>query len=259
MKPSRLAAVVIATALTVGGTGCSRYPEVIDEIAPVAEFSPAYSVVGVDRPDASLASEPVVAAAAHSVVKVSTLAYSCQKFMEGSGFVVAPGRVMTNAHVVAGGDSVTVSVDEAEHDAVVVAFDPITDISVLNVPSLQAPPLDFARDIALTGTDALVLGYPGGGSFVAYPARIREVAELKVPDIYRVMTVRREVYTIRGTVGRGDSGGPLIDRHGRVLGMNFGSALHDPEVGLVLTAKQIYSHAVGSDASVPVSTGACMS
>ena len=161
--------------------------------------------------------------------------------------------------MVAGADSFTVSVDGREHDATVVAFDPNADISILEVPGLAAPPLDFAHEHRTgRGTDAVVLGYPGGGPFVANPARVREVIELTGPDIYRSTTVRREVYTIRGKVGHGDSGGPLIDRDGRVLGMNFGAAVDDPETGFVLTTKQVYPHAVDAVASEPVATGACV-
>ena len=103
-----------------------------------------------------------------------------------------------------------------------------------------------------------MLGYPGGGAFVANPARVREVIELNGPDIYRTTTVTREVYTIRGKVGQGDSGGPLIGRSGRVLGMNFGAAVDDPDTGFVLTAGQVYPHVIGSDAPQPVATGACV-
>ena len=258
MKPSRLAAVLIATGLTIGLTGCGKFPQTIDQITYVADSGPAFSVAAVARPDASLAGDAVVAAAAHSVVKVRSLAYSCRRVTDGSGFVVAPERVMTNAHVVAGGDSLTVSGDGQRLDAVVVMFDPITDISILNVPGLQARPLDFAHDTALTGTDAVVLGYPGGGPFAAYPARVRELVEIKAPDLYRVLTFSREVYAIRGKVGHGDSGGPLIDRDGRVLGMNFGAAVHDPDVGFVLTAKLIYPHAVSAGTTLPVPTGPCI-
>ena len=100
---------------------------------------------------------------------------------------------------------------------------------------------------------------PGGGPFVANPARIREVIELNGPDIYRTTTVTREVYTIRGKVGQGDSGGPLIDRAGRVLGMNFGAAVDDPDTGFVLTAGQVYPQVIGPDTSPPVATGECVS
>ena len=110
-----------------------------------------------------------------------------------------------------------------------VAYDPNTDISVLDVPGLQAPALSIAEGAAPNGTDAVILGYPGGGPFEANPARIREVIELNGPDIYRTTTVSREVYVIRGRVQQGDSGGPLIDVNGRVLGIKFGAAVEDPE------------------------------
>jgi S1-C subfamily serine protease len=258
MKPSRLAAVLIAAGLAIGLAGCGTFRQSMDEIDYVADAAPAFSVVNVARPDAALASDAIVAQTARSVVRVNSLANSCKKVMSGSGFVTAPGRVMTSAHVVAGGDRVIVSLDGQELAAMVVMFDPLTDISILNVPGLQAPPLDFSQDTAPTGTDAVVLGYPGGGPFVAYPARIRELVEIKASDLYQVLTFSREVYAIRGKVGHGDSGGPLIDRDGRVLGMTFGAAVHDPEIGFVLTAKLIYPRAIDSAAMEPVSTGPCI-
>ena len=132
------------------------------------------------------------------MVKIRGVAPGCQKVLEGTGFVVAPNRVMSNAHVVAGSDTVTVESDGQTYDATVVSYDPNEDISILQVPDLPAAPLPFAEKPAVTGTDALVLGYPGGGDFAATPARIRETIELNGPDIYRTTTVTREVYTIRG-------------------------------------------------------------
>ena len=255
MRQIRLAASLIAVTVSLGTmVGCGTVVETLGRVTEV----PAPRVVSVEPPDASLASDAVVAETAHSVVKVRSTAHSCQKILEGSGFVVAPNRVMSNAHVVAGADTFTVSVDGEEHDATVVTFDPNTDISILDVPGLQAKPLEFDHEIAPTGTDALVLGYPGGAPFVANPARVREVIELNGPDIYRTTTVTREVYTIRGKVGQGDSGGPLIGRSGRVLGMNFGAAVDDPDTGFVLTAGQVYPYVIGSDAPQPVATGACV-
>ncbi|MBY0288085.1 MAG: MarP family serine protease [Mycobacteriaceae bacterium] len=256
MKPIRLATALIVAALTTGVTGCGPVSETIDEINRAAESGPP--VPSVQPPDESLANNAVVAAAAHSVVKVMSSSFGCQKILEGSGFVIGPNRVMSNAHVVAGADSFNISVDGFDYEAHVVAFDPNADISILDVPGLQAPAMDFAHGTALKGTDAVVLGYPGGGPFVANPARIREVIELTGPDIYRSTSVRREVYTIRGKVGQGDSGGPLIDVDGRVLGMNFGSAVDDPETGFVLTTKQVYPHAVNAVSPGPVPTGACV-
>jgi S1-C subfamily serine protease len=217
-------------------------------------------IIAVNPPDTALAGSPVVATAERSVLKIRGVAPSCQKVLEGSGFVVAPNRVMSNAHVVAGSSSVSVSTaDGQEYDATVVSYDPSADISILDVPNLPSQPLVFADSLAQTGTDALVLGYPGGGTFVATPARIRETIELNGPDIYRTTTVTREVYTIRGTVRQGNSGGPLIDLNGRVLGVVFGAAVDDAETGFVLTTKEVSRQLqkIGNTDAVP--TGACIS
>ena len=216
-------------------------------------------IVNVDIPDPTLATDPVVAATRPSVLKIRGVAPSCQKVLEGSGFVVAPNRVMSNAHVVAGSDSVTVEVDGQTYDASVVSYDPSADISILDVPNLPSPPLQFDMQEARTGTDAVVMGYPGGGDFTATPARIREIIQLNGPDIYHTTTVTREVYTIRGTVRQGNSGGPLIDRDGRVLGVVFGAAVDDADTGFVLTANEVAKQMarVGNTQKVP--TGTCIS
>src|SRR6202165_5922850 len=171
-------------------------------------------IVAVDAPDAALANDSVVAAVRPSVVKIRGVAPGCQKVLEGSGFVVDPNRVMSNAHVVAGSDSVTVEAGGQTYDAGVVSYDPEADISILDVPNLPSQPLPFGQGAAPTGTDAVVMGYPGGGDFAATPARVRETIELNGPDIYRTATVTREGYTIRGTVRQGKSGRPMIDRTG---------------------------------------------
>jgi S1-C subfamily serine protease len=126
------------------------------------------------------------------------------------------------------------------------------------VPGLPSAPLGFDMREADPGTDAVVMGYPGGGDFTATPARIREVIQLNGPDIYHSTTVTREVYTIRGTVRNGNSGGPLIDRQGRVLGVVFGAAVDDVDTGFVLTAKEVERQMarVGNTAKVP--TGTCV-
>ncbi len=215
-------------------------------------------IQAVDAPDASLADSIAVANARPSVVKIRGVAPSCQKVLEGTGFVIAPNRVMSNAHVVAGSDSVTVIADGQEYDATVVSYDPNEDISILDVPNLPQRPLVFAEQPAKSGTDAVVLGYPGGGEFAATPARIRETIELNGPDIYRTTTVNREVYTIRGAVHQGNSGGPMINRTGQVLGVVFGAAVDDNDTGFVLTANEVSRQLakIGNTAKVP--TGACV-
>jgi S1-C subfamily serine protease len=216
-------------------------------------------IVSVGIPDPMLANDPVVATTRPSVLKIRGVAPSCQKVLEGSGFVVAPNRVMSNAHVVAGSESVTVEADGQSYDASVVSYDPNADISILDVPNLPSPPLQFDMQEAATGTDAVVMGYPGGGDFTATPARIREIIQLNGPDIYHTTTVTREVYTIRGTVRQGNSGGPLIDRGGQVLGVVFGAAVDDADTGFVLTANEVAKQMamVGNTQRVP--TGVCIS
>ena len=217
------------------------------------------SIQTVDAPDASLAESLVVARSRPSVVKIRGVAPACQKVLEGTGFVIAPNRVMSNAHVVAGSDSVTVEAEDGnEYDATVVSYDPNSDISILDVPNLPIQPLQFAEEPAKSGTDAVVLGFPGGGDFVATPARVREIIELSGPDIYKTTTVNREVYTIRGLVRQGNSGGPMINRAGQVIGVVFGAAVDDNDTGFVMTTDEVSRQLakVGNTSEVP--TGACI-
>ncbi len=181
-----------------------------------------------------------MAATRPSVVKIRGVAPGCQKVLEGTGFVVAPNRVMSNAHVVAGSESVTVEVDGQTYDARRGVLRPRTPTSRSSTcRTCRRRRCPFAEGAAPTGTDAVVMGYPGGGDFAATPARVREIIELNGPDIYHTTTVTREVYTIRGTVRQGNSGGPMIDRTGKVLGVVFGAAVDDADTGFVLTANEV--------------------
>ncbi|MGB5112205.1 MAG: acid resistance serine protease MarP [Mycobacterium sp.] len=216
------------------------------------------SIVAVEAPDAALAVSPVVDATRNSVVKIRGVATSCQKVLEGSGFVIAPNRVMSNAHVVAGAETVTVEVAGQSYEASVVSYDPHQDISILAVPDLPSVPLIFDDSEAEPSTDAIVMGYPGGGEFAPTPARVRETIELNGPDIYNSTTVNREVYTIRGTVRQGNSGGPMIDKDGRVLGVVFGAAVDDADTGFVLTAKEVLPQRLKVGNTTPVPTGTCI-
>ena len=243
MVRDRLSALVHTSGLPTVLEPFSRTP-----VAPVAS------------PDPALASNPVVAATASSVVKIKSIAQSCQKVLEGTGFVISPERVMTNAHVVAGSNSVTIQANGKTLDATVVSYDSSVDIAILAVPGLQATPLVFEYTPAKTGTDVVVLGYPGGGNFTATPARIRELIKLSGPDIYRSpQSVTRDVYTIRANVEQGDSGGPLIDLNGNVLGVVFGAAVDDADTGFVLTADEVRGQLAKIGASQAVATGACVS
>jgi S1-C subfamily serine protease len=216
-------------------------------------------VAAVAAPDSGLAKNPVVANTEPSVVKIRAIAPSCSKVLEGSGFVLSPDRVMTNAHVVAGSNNVTVEASGNPYDATVVSYDPTVDIAILSVPHLPAGPLAFANGPVKSGTEGIVMGYPGGGGFMATPARIRELIELNGPDIYRKATINREVYTVRATVEQGNSGGPLIDLDGQVIGVVFGAAVDDNDTGFVLTAKEVAAQLSHIGDTTPVSTGECVS
>lgn len=217
-------------------------------------------ITTVDPPDASVLESPVAQQLHPSVLRIRGVAPSCQRALEGSGFVVAPERVMTNAHVVAGTAGVVVDTYEGRSlDAEVILFDPNTDIAVLRVPGLTAAPLEMAPEPANTGDDAIVLGYPGGGPYTASAVRIREILDLEGPDIYRSGTVTREVYTVRGSVRQGNSGGPLVDVNGRVLGVVFGAAVDDTDTGFALTAREVTEElALANGNGAPVETGACI-
>jgi len=216
-------------------------------------------ITAVEPPDPSVLASPVAASLQQSVLRIRGVAPSCQRALEGSGFVIAPERVMTNAHVVAGTTSVTVDTPRGPLDAEVVLFDPSKDVAVLWVPGLTSPVITQAPQDAKTGDSAIVLGYPGGGPYTASAARIRETLDLTGPTIYRNGTIEREVYTVRGLVRAGNSGGPLVDTEGQVLGVVFGAAVTDDDTGYVLTLDEVRAELeAASGVSLGVDTGACV-
>jgi S1-C subfamily serine protease len=124
--------------------------------------------------------------------------------------------------------------------AKVVLFDSDNDIAVLDVPGLRAPALKFASRPASTGDDAIALGFPEAGPFYISPLRVRSAFMHTGADIYRTGQVTREVYAVRGSIRQGNSGGPLLNSDGEVLGVVFGAAENAAdETGFVLTARQV--------------------
>jgi S1-C subfamily serine protease len=227
------------------------FPDVFGNLTPTRARD-------VAPPDPALLASPVVQQGARSVVKVHGDAPSCGRRIEGSGFVYARGYVMTNAHVVAGTRSVRVELGSGRHDAAVVIYDPARDLAVLHVPGLDAPVMSFASAQAGSGADAIVLGFPLDGPFNAQQARIRDVRDITGPDIYHSDRVTREVYTIRALVRSGNSGGPLVDPSGEVLGVIFAAAADDPNTGFAVTAREASAVATaGSSRTAPADTGSC--
>jgi S1-C subfamily serine protease len=227
------------------------FPEVFGPLVPTR-------VRAVPAPDRALLGSRAVTAARPSVVKITGLAASCARRVEGSGFVYATDRVMTNAHVVAGVERPEVEVNGEQRQATVVLYDPERDVAVLRVPDLGLRPLSFAPRPVDTNDDAIVLGYPEDGPFFAGAARIRDRMEIRGPDIYDDRTVTRQVYSIYGDVRSGNSGGPLVAPDGTVLGVIFAAAVDQQFTGFALTAAEVAPDArSGSGASQPVPTGDC--
>ncbi|MEE1799737.1 MarP family serine protease [Streptomyces sp. NPDC101062] len=217
-------------------------------------------ITPVKAPDPALAGSPVAARAQRSIVKVVGTAPSCGKVLEGSGFVFADRRVMTNAHVVGGVSEPTVQIggEGKLYDAKVVLYDWRRDIAVLDVPDLPATPLQFTDEGASSGDDAIVAGFPENGAYDVRSARVRGRIDANGPDIYRRGEVQRRVYSVFATVRQGNSGGPLLTPEGKVYGVIFARSLDDPETGYALTVDEIRDDiTLGRTANQQVDTQGC--
>jgi len=236
--------------------GTTFFPRYLEPFAPerIVEVSP-----GAER----LLSDPDIADAEQSVLKVRG-SNDCGRGVEGSGFLYSPDRLMTNAHVVAGVDDPEVEIDGESVDADVVYYNPDLDIAVLDVESGSLPALPFVDpdDEKTNVTEAkdgvAILGYPEDGPFDIQRGRVRSEQRLRSPDIYGDGTVIREVYSLRGLVRPGNSGGPIVTTQGEVAGMVFAASVTDDNTGYALTAEQITESAASGRASNDeVSTGDC--
>jgi S1-C subfamily serine protease len=234
----------------------SGFPDVTSPFAetPITQVGP---------PNPALLDNPAVTDVASSVLKIRGRAPSCSRQLEGTGFVIGPQLVLTNAHVVAGTADTGVEVPRrrggtVELDAEVVLYDPQVDVAVLRVPDLKAEPLTFEPKPAIAGDDVVVLGYPLDGPYTATAGKIRQLINLKGPNIYDTGEVTRQVYTVRAVVRSGNSGGPMIAPDGRVVGVVFGAALDDQETGFVLTVDQVTATVrAAQKLTREVDTGSC--
>lgn len=204
-------------------------PTILESVGPV---TPA------DVPDASV-DTPELAAAAGSVVRITGTAFQCGQNQTGSGFVVAPDRVVTNAHVVAGVDEPVVEVPGAGAlPGRVVQLDTARDIAVIAVDGLDAAALPLGDDLA-NGTTAAFAGYPAGGPYRIQPASIQGLTPVLVNDIYGANPRPLQVYSLAANVQQGNSGGPLLDLQGRVTGVVFAKSTADAPVGYALSLAEL--------------------
>jgi len=229
--------------------GTSFFPRYLEPFAPerIVEVGP-----GPQR----LLTDPDVEGAAPSVLKVRGT-NDCGRGVEGSGFVFSEDRLMTNAHVVAGVDNPEVMVGDSAVPATVVYYNPDLDVAVLSLETADIAPLAFDRT-AESPDGVAILGYPQDGPYDVQPGRIRAEQRLRSPNIYGDGTVIREVFSLRGLVRPGNSGGPIVSGGGDVVGVVFAASVQDNDTGYALTADAVSRSAErGIDNQDEVSTGDC--
>ena len=220
----------------------------------------AERIVPVAPPDDTIAQSRGLREAASSIIKITGVATSCNRGQEGSGWVVARERVVTNAHVVAGMERATVRIRGTgrSYTGRIVVFDARRDLAVLAVPDLPAEPLPQGPDLA-RGDSGIVAGFPLDGPYQLDAARVREVVNARGSDIYGQAGTTREVYSLYAQVRPGNSGGPLLSTDGRVVGVIFAKSLDDNSTGYALTmdeAKPVLNAA--ASAATPVDSGPCV-
>ena len=211
-----------------------RVMDAVGRIDPFTAF--AGPDVEVAEPDPAIAGSPQVRAAGRSVIRIHGVA--CGVGVEGSGWIVRPGLVVTNAHVVAGIPAPLV--DRGGGMAVrgeVVAFDAANDVALVRAAGLDGRPLRLAE--AGRGTPGALLGFPLNGPFLVTPVRIGGTATVAARDAYGRVQLRRSVIGVRGDVNSGNSGGPIVDERGRVIATVFAKRAGAPDQAYALPNDQV--------------------
>jgi S1-C subfamily serine protease len=191
-----------------------------------------------------------------SVVKVE--GEGCGGIVEGSGFVASDGLVVTNAHVVAGVERPKVIDANGRHSTTVIWFNPDLDLAILRANNLAGSPLSLVDQTVTNGTQAAVLGYPGGGAFQADPAATIDAFTATGRNIYGQESATREIYSLKAEVISGNSGGPLVNKDGAVVGVVFARSVTYDQVGYALTMPQVVQELNGAKQNTAsVGTGNC--
>lgn len=204
-----------------------RIPQLFEKLGP-SDVAPPANLQGSQQQKA----------AAESVMRITGTAFQCGQNQTGTGFVVAPNKVLTNAHVVAGVDKPIVETRNGSLNGTVVYFDPTADIAVLSVPGLNQAPLQAGTNLNV-GEDAMFDGYPHGGPFQSKPASVTYRGETMLKDIYGGGQHDGEVYQLAADVQPGNSGGPLLNAQGKVVGLIFAKAADSNKVGYAFTMAEV--------------------
>jgi S1-C subfamily serine protease len=224
------------------------YPDVFAGIEPApGKVVPQLGLAGF---------QTAIAADQPSVVRI--VGQGCGGVVEGSGFVVGTNLVATNAHVIAGIDRPIVQDKNGNHTAVVIWFDTKLDFAVVRVSGLAGKPLKFEDGVQERGTLGAALGYPGGGSFAAKSAAILSSLSATGHDIYGKHTTTRDIYELQTNIIPGNSGGPLINERGKVMGVIFAESTSYHNIGYALTADKVQQGIQAAKADNHVrDTGSC--
>src|SRR3954470_12160540 len=228
--------------------GDQSFPEVFDTLS---------------SPDAGTPPSDGIPAEAAARVTRSTLlvaGQACDRIQEGSGFVAGPNLVLTNAHVVAGERDTRVTTSDGRRlDANVVAFDPDRDLAVLRVPGLALPALTLGE--GHVDDQGALFGHPGGGALRQAPVRIAEQIVARGTDITRAHPTERDVFVLAAVTAPGDSGGPIVDADGHVLGVMFAYDISRQSTAYALTRTEldpVLGGVLATGTTTPVSTGDCL-
>ncbi len=220
--------------------------------------------VGLERfpaPAIDPPSDPQAASIAARAIPSTLIvrASACGYVLSGTGFVIRPGYIVTNAHVIAGSRSISVGRDGGSPiRATAVLFDPELDIALLYAPAVSAPALSLASRVPATGTLGAALGHPAGGALAIVPVAVTASYPAKGRDIYGTSLVTREIIELRAGILQGDSGGPIVLQDGSVGGVVFAQAQTDPNVGYALSPVDVAARIQPSLGQTrAIDTGAC--
>jgi len=214
----------------------------VQQVLAGVQFPPVFAGLEPTLPGAlpipATVDSPGINRTAQNVVKVSSV--GCGGIVTGSAFPVGKGYVVTNAHVVSGTTSHNIQkADGTSMHATVVFFDPERDVAMLYAPGFTATGVTFGS--GQRGTQGAVIGYPGGGVERTVPAVVDGSVQAQGRDIYNENLVTRQIFVLQASVRPGNSGGPLVDTQGRVLGMVFATSASDPNQAYALTDDEISS------------------
>lgn len=209
----------------------NNFPQVFTGLEPTLKTDAPLPDMG--------ALNPAVATVRPSIVKIE--GEGCNNIVEGSGFVAGDEQVVTNAHVVAGVKKPFVLDQGGRHEATTVFFDPDLDIAILRVEKLVGKPLPLEAEKAADGTPTAVLGYPAGAGFTAGAGVILETFVAQGRNIYNQGDTEREVYSVKTDIQQGNSGGPIINVDGEVIGVIFAKSINYDHVGYALTMERVVS------------------